>query len=72
MATVARLRLAAYLRSYVAIAPPLAEPVVLARRARVRSLTLPWSGYGAARRAGAEQLSGHDYLFYLDELAAAS
>jgi len=32
----------------------------------IRSIPVPWQGYGAARAAAVEALAGCDYLFYLD------
>ncbi len=38
----------------------------LVRSRNIRTLTLAWQGYGAARSAAAAALKGCDYLFYLD------
>jgi (heptosyl)LPS beta-1,4-glucosyltransferase len=38
----------------------------IVRGAGVRSIQVPWRGYGASRSAAVEQLSGHDYIFFLD------
>jgi len=38
----------------------------MARAAGARTLALAWQGYGAARMAAAEALTGCDYLFFLD------
>lgn len=38
----------------------------LVRARGIRSIVLPWRGYGAARAAAAAVLSGCDYLFFLD------
>lgn len=38
----------------------------LAAARGIRSILLPWQGYGAARAAAVKALCGCDYLFYLD------
>ncbi len=38
----------------------------LAAARGIRSILLPWQGYGAARAAAVKALRGCDYLFYLD------
>lgn len=38
----------------------------IVRSRGVRSVVLPWHGYGAARQAAARELANCDYLFFLD------
>jgi glycosyltransferase involved in cell wall biosynthesis len=38
----------------------------LIRSRGIRTILLPWQGFGAARAAAVEALTGCDYLFYLD------
>ncbi len=38
----------------------------LVRSKGIRSVVVPWQGYGAARHAAVRELSGCDYIFFLD------